>query len=1232
MRRSGLELVGDVPWGTHFCQFYQDRQDLIDILVSYFQHGLEDNEYCMWITSQPLGVDEACVALRGAVPDLDDHIRRGQIEFLDYRQWYKVDGRFDADRVLAGWVQRERAALERGFAGLRLTGNTFWLEKSDWRDFTDYEAVVDSVIGAHRMLALCTYSIAKCGAAEILDVVRNHQFALMKQAGNWELIHSKRAEEKIRQQNAVLEGMNRIFSEALTCQTEEELGHVCLRVAEEVTGSKFGFIGEINAEGRLEDIALSDPGWAACRMEVPTRHRAIPEGFGIHGICERVLADGKALLTNDPPAHPDSIGAPVGHPPLTAFLGAPLIHGGKTVGMVGVANRGGGYRAEDQTALQSVAAATVQVLMRRRGERALQENREWLRVTLTSIGDAVIATDMEGRITFLNPVAEALTAWTLERSLGRPVASVFCTINEKTGQPAADVVSRALNEKCVVNLANHTALVTRDGRHIPIEDSAAPILDAAGNVSGAVLVFHEVTEKRRAQELLRRVSEQRRLALQAADLGTWDYHFDTGDVFWDERCREMFGAPAGSRIDYEGAIACVHPDYRVTVNEGVQAALAGVQDGAYHREFPVCWPDGSTHWIASHGRVYFEGAGAQRRAVRFIGANLDITQRRKEDQELRRLNRTLKAHSDSDQAMMRATDEPDYLREVCRIIIEDCGHAMVWIGYAENDEGRTVRPAAYAGFDAGYINSLNITWADTERGRGPTGTAIRTGQPCICRNMLTDVRFEPWRAEARKRGYAASIAVPIVADGRALGALTIYCREPDPFSDQEVRLLCDLADDLAYGITALRLREAHARAEALVEAGRRSLERAKLELEQANAAKDRFIAALSHELRTPLTPVIAATGSLLLDERMPQDIREDLEMVHRNVELEVALINDLLDVTRIISGKLVLEKRLIDAVEVLREAANICSPDLVAKSQVLVVEVEAPGAPYVVEADSARLHQVFWNLIKNAIKFTPARGKITLRATTAESLLRVSVSDNGVGIDPAALPRIFGAFEQAEQGQRFGGLGLGLAIAKGVVEAHGGRVSAHSAGRGAGATFTVELPLVCPTGGRPIPAERRSEPVAPQSGKSLRILLVEDHGDTARIMTRLLKRSGHVVTATADIRSALSHSEQQEFDLLISDLGLPDGNGLDLMSQLRARGWQAPGIALTGYGQEDDLRRTQEVGFTAHLTKPVDFEQLERMIWQACTPQADGSAARHTGSAAGSRAGQGSARAAGQGR
>jgi len=189
-RDSGIGLIGEVPWGTHFCQFYQTRQDLLDILVPYFKAGLENNEFCMWITSEPLDVGAAHEAMKKATQDYDLYIRTGQLEILSYDQWYTVDGRFEEERVLDGWVSRLNRALGKGFAGLRLTGNTFWIEKNDWDAFTDYEATVNSVLGNYKMLAICTYSLVKCGVREIVDVVKNHEFALAMTDGVWQVIHN----------------------------------------------------------------------------------------------------------------------------------------------------------------------------------------------------------------------------------------------------------------------------------------------------------------------------------------------------------------------------------------------------------------------------------------------------------------------------------------------------------------------------------------------------------------------------------------------------------------------------------------------------------------------------------------------------------------------------------------------------------------------------------------------------------------------------------------------------------------------------------------------------------------------------------------------------------------------------------------------------------------------------------------------------------------------------------
>ena len=211
-RKTGIDIIGDAPWGTHLCQFYETREDLVDILVPYFKAGLENNEFCMWITSEPLKVEDAKAALKKVVKNLDHFIKKGQIEILDYSEWYTKSGKFDANNVLQGWVEKENQALKRGYDGLRLSGNTFWLGKRDWRNFTDYEEEINNVIGKYRMIAICTYSLGQCGASEVIDVVSNHQFALIRREGKWVIIESserKRAEADLQVSHRFLEIANR---------------------------------------------------------------------------------------------------------------------------------------------------------------------------------------------------------------------------------------------------------------------------------------------------------------------------------------------------------------------------------------------------------------------------------------------------------------------------------------------------------------------------------------------------------------------------------------------------------------------------------------------------------------------------------------------------------------------------------------------------------------------------------------------------------------------------------------------------------------------------------------------------------------------------------------------------------------------------------------------------------------------------------------------------------------
>ncbi len=376
------------------------------------------------------------------------------------------------------------------------------------------------------------------------------------------------------------------------------------------------------------------------------------------------------------------------------------------------------------------------------------------------------------------------------------------------------------------------------------------------------------------------------------------------------------------------------------------------------------------------------------------------------------------------------------------------------------------------------------------------------------------------------------------------------------------------------------------------------LRAAKEAAEAADRAKSRFLAMLSHELRTPLTPVLATVSYVETLPDLPAELREEIAAIRRNVEMEARLIDDLLDLTRISRGEIRLQREPVDAHAVLRAALEVCQPDVEAQGLDLTLSLRA--REHHVWADPGRLQQVFWNLIKNAVKFTPPDGWVTLRSSNREAgRLTIEVSDTGVGVEPDFLPRVFDALEQTERSgsRRYGGLGLGLTIARSLVDLHGGTLTAASEGPGRGSQFTLELETVPP------PAETPASPTStrPQEGRAIKILFVEDNPDTLRSLTRLLRSSGFVVEPASSVRAALEAAARERFDLLISDIGLPDGSGLDVARQVRGR-YGVRGIAFSGFGSDEDMQASLEAGFDHHLVKPVDFATLTELIRDIAGP------------------------------
>ena len=471
--------------------------------------------------------------------------------------------------------------------------------------------------------------------------------------------------------------------------------------------------------------------------------------------------------------------------------------------------------------------------------------------------------------------------------------------------------------------------------------------------------------------------------------------------------------------------------------------------------------------------------------------------------------------------------------------------------------------------------------------------------------VLGQLVFGGWLPIASKNYPIAFICGPIViwaafrftqretATGIfILSALAVWgtLRGYGPFAmeNDNQSLLTLQASTAILIITAMTLAAAMAerrRAEA-------ALEQQRATVEAANRTKDNFLAMLSHELRTPLTPVLAALDTLKTERQPPAELDATLAMMRRNIELESQLIDDLLDLTRITKDKMQLQFEPVDAHQAIANVVEMCAAEASAKK--LKVRLDLQASDFRVMADPAKFQQIIWNLFKNAIKFTGENGVITLSsANHLPQILTLGVGDTGIGIEPEIMEKIFNPFEQGERSfqRRFGGLGLGLTISKSLAQAHGASLIAKSEGFNRGATFllTMKTAVLEEAVGAPRVLDTQTAP------SGLRVLLVDDHPDTCAALERLLTLRGHKVTAAHDMREALVSAARESFDLLISDVGLPDGNGMDLLRTVRI---QQPirGIAISGFGMDADIGKSLEAGFSEHLVKPVKLEKLEAAI------------------------------------
>jgi signal transduction histidine kinase/CheY-like chemotaxis protein len=563
----------------------------------------------------------------------------------------------------------------------------------------------------------------------------------------------------------------------------------------------------------------------------------------------------------------------------------------------------------------------------------------------------------------------------------------------------------------------------------------------------------------------------------------------------------------------------------------------------------------------------------------------DITEQKQAEREQARLNRALRLLSECNLTLIRVDSEAELLTEVCRLVVKTGGHLMAWVGLAEQDAEKSVRPVAQSGYEEGYLERIQVSWDETLAiGRGPTGTATRTGVTQVRQNVLTDPTMTPWREAAIQRGYQSCVAIPLVSTGQRLGALTVYAAAPEAFSAEEVRLLEELAANLTFGIQTLRTRLERAAAEA------------------ANRAKSTFLANMSHEIRTPMNAIIGLTH---LAQRHAQEPTQQahLHKIGEAAQHLLGILNDILDFSKIEAGRLQLDECDFELAQVLHHLTTLTEDKARAQGLMLRDEID-PALSGILHGDPLRLGQILLNFVGNALKFTE-RGSITLRANVLEEtstawLIRFEVEDTGIGIAPAEQIRLFCPFEQADGSitRRYGGSGLGLAITRQLAHLMGGQVGLESR-VGEGSLFWCTAPFGKGAGSAlpRLPGETATvaaETTLMAHYAGTRVLLAEDNPINQEVALGLLQGLGFEVDLAENGAEAVAMARQVEYALISMDMQMPVLGGLEATQAIRRlpQHQDTPILAMTANAFDEDRRTCLDAGMNDHVGKPVQPEAL----------------------------------------
>jgi PAS domain S-box-containing protein len=796
-------------------------------------------------------------------------------------------------------------------------------------------------------------------------------------------------------------------------------------------------------------------------------------------------------------------------------------------------------------------------------QQAERRHRQQLHVTLSSIGDAVIVTDNNGLVTFLNPVAQALTGWEPQDAAGQPLERVFRILNEETRQVVENPVARVLREGVVVGLGNHTLLLSRDGREIPIDDSGAPIRGEDGVIAGVVLVFRDVTEVRRAIEARLHLAA----IVESSEDAIISKNLDGIIVSLNEAAERLYGYTAEEMIG-KPLSRLVPPDHPNELPELLERIKRG--ERIHHYQTQRMRKDGTRLDVSLTISPVKSADG------KVIGASKsarDITALKRQEKSLRFL-------AEASKLLAEVLDVPSTLQRVAGLAVPEFAD---WCAVDLLADDGQLRRVAVGHVDPAKIelaHDLYRRFPPDPNAPGGTWHVLRTRQSEMV-SEITDALLDAtvpdpeWRRILQELGLRSYIGAPLTVRGKTLGVISFIGAESGRrFGQADLRLAEDLAQRTAIAIDNARLYA---------------------ELKEADRQKNDWIAMLAHELRNPLAPIRNALHLMGMPGVNGAALNQARQMAERQVGHMVRLVDDLLNVSRIIHGRVELRRESVDLANVVARGAETAQPMIDAQGQQLIVTV--PPEPLLLEGDPTRLAQIVSNLLHNAAKFSERSGRIWLTAERQKDEAVVRVRDEGAGIPASLLPRIFDLFSQGDRSieRTQGGLGIGLTLVRKLVELHGGTITAQSASPGQGSEFVVRLPAVLqPRRQEVVPAC----PPLPPASVARRVLVVDDNVDAAESMATLLRLWGHQVRLAHNGPEALQAAGQCQPEVVVLDIGLPGMNGYEVARFLRQdpRFGQPLLVAVTGYGEEEDQRRSTEAGFDRHLVKPVAPEALRQVV------------------------------------